>query len=445
MGTLTDTMIRNARAKAGDRLVLSDGGGLELQVTAKGVKSWYLRARVKSEDGGTGLQRRIPLGAYPAVSLSDARMEAARVRSEARTGRDPKAAAARSSLGTGKPKTVAAAAKLYGDHLEAGGRAKSYVSERSRLLTLYLLPKLGKLSPQDVDRAMLSAVVEQEAKRQLKAKQKGVQARRLASVITAMWRFLEDKGWLVRRGEADRLLVSVAAEQPRDRVLSDQELGSVAFALGLLDGKTFYDRQDNGHRPSDRATLDAMALALLLGLRGGEVTALMTEDVVDDSETGMTVLRIASRGGKTAAARRDIPLPPLALSIVRRRQKQAKHGQLFPTPSGKSVDCLTVSGLGYAASQLADKLGHRDAEGRKWTTHDLRRTLASILGERDVVEAVQKRILGHAGADVTSRVYDRSRRQKQMLEALTTAETWILERARVAAKATDKVVALTGR
>ncbi|MGQ9369606.1 tyrosine-type recombinase/integrase [Azospirillum sp. ST 5-10] len=437
MGKLTDTMIRGARPKDGKRLVLRDGAGLELQITPGGSKMWYVRVRVRQQGGGEGPQRRISLGSYPAVSLSDARREAGLAVSSARSGRDPKAAQARTALGTDRPRTVSEGATRYVGHLRDTGRSDSYIGERERLLTRYLVPELGSLSITDVDRAMLSAVVDREAKRQAKLKQKGVQARRLASVITAMWRFLEDRGWLTRRGEADRLLVSVAAEQARDRVLQDDEVGNVAVALGLLDGRTVYDREPTGFRLPDRGTFDALALALLLGLRGGEITSLRPDDVVEDADTGVVLLRIASRGGKTAAARRDIPLPPLALSIIRRRQKDVRYDFLFPSPSGKLRGALTVSALGLAARQLADKLGHRDAEGRRWTPHDLRRTLASILGEQDTVEAVQKRILGHAGADVTSRVYDRSRRLKQMQDALRSAEQWIVERARKAHGATN--------
>jgi hypothetical protein len=50
--------------------VLSDGDGLELQIHPGGTKTWYLRCRVHPDGPGAGLQRRVPLGAYPAVSLS---------------------------------------------------------------------------------------------------------------------------------------------------------------------------------------------------------------------------------------------------------------------------------------------------------------------------------------------------------------------------------------
>lgn len=106
---------------------------------------------------------------------------------------------------------------------------------------------------------------------------------------------------------------------------------------------------------------------------------------------------------------------------------------MCPSPSGKPVDRMTVDGLGAAARRIADMLAHRDAGNRRWTCHDLRRTCASILGEHDTPEAVQKRILGHVGAGVTARVYDRSRRLWQMRDALAAVEAHVIERARRAA------------
>ncbi|MCW2245136.1 integrase [Azospirillum fermentarium] len=233
-------------------------------------------------------------------------------------------------------------------------------------------------------------------------------------------------------------------ERSRDRILSDGELGELALALGLLDGRTIYQREADGTRPISRQTLDAMALALLLGLRAGEVLRIQAGNIQEDSETGFVLLRVAAHGGKTAAARRDLPLPPLALSVLRRRQQACGDGLLFPSPSGKTAGALTVDGLACAARLLTNKLGHSDLEGRRWTPHDLRRTCASILGEYDTPDAVQKRILGHASDGVTARVYDRSRRLRQMREALMSVEKHTIMQARKAAGLDTEPVRIGG-
>jgi integrase len=76
---LTDTGIR-AEKVAGRH---SDGGGLYLNVTASGTKSWlFMWVR-------EGRRREMGLGAYPAVGLSKARTKAVELRAAVEAGRDP--------------------------------------------------------------------------------------------------------------------------------------------------------------------------------------------------------------------------------------------------------------------------------------------------------------------------------------------------------------------
>ncbi len=64
---LSDAAIRAAKPSASGRLTLSDGGGLQLWVTSTGSKLWNLAYRFG------GKQTRVALGAWPAVTLKDAR------------------------------------------------------------------------------------------------------------------------------------------------------------------------------------------------------------------------------------------------------------------------------------------------------------------------------------------------------------------------------------
>ena len=60
-----------------------DGGGLYLQVTEPGSKSWIFRFSIG------GKRREMGLGPYPAVSLAAARAAAAEARSAVKSGKDP--------------------------------------------------------------------------------------------------------------------------------------------------------------------------------------------------------------------------------------------------------------------------------------------------------------------------------------------------------------------
>jgi len=63
---LTDTKIRTSKPKNKD-YKLTDGGGLYLLVTKAGGKHWKLKYRFN------GKEKKLSLGAYPSISLSDAR------------------------------------------------------------------------------------------------------------------------------------------------------------------------------------------------------------------------------------------------------------------------------------------------------------------------------------------------------------------------------------
>ena len=79
---LTDTACRNAKGRETE-YKLSDGGGLYLLVKPSGTRLWNQAYRF------SGKQKKLSHGAYPSVSLADAR----RLRDEARkllaSGVDP--------------------------------------------------------------------------------------------------------------------------------------------------------------------------------------------------------------------------------------------------------------------------------------------------------------------------------------------------------------------
>ena len=68
---LTDALIKGLKPIAGSRYSKADGGGLLLDVTPGGVKSWVFRYRVN------GKRDKLVIGRYPDVSLKAARDERA--------------------------------------------------------------------------------------------------------------------------------------------------------------------------------------------------------------------------------------------------------------------------------------------------------------------------------------------------------------------------------
>ncbi|MFN8936854.1 MAG: tyrosine-type recombinase/integrase, partial [Pseudomonadota bacterium] len=80
--TLTPTRINNAKAKA--RLYkLSDGGGLFVEVSTTGQKTWRYQYRF------AGSRRDVKIGRYPEIGVADARARHFELRSLLERGVDP--------------------------------------------------------------------------------------------------------------------------------------------------------------------------------------------------------------------------------------------------------------------------------------------------------------------------------------------------------------------
>jgi integrase len=79
---LTDTTIRNAKS-ASKAFILSDGGGLYVQITPSGGKLWRLKYRY------AGKEKLLAFGKYPEVTLSDARTKREDARKKLANNFDP--------------------------------------------------------------------------------------------------------------------------------------------------------------------------------------------------------------------------------------------------------------------------------------------------------------------------------------------------------------------
>lgn len=79
---LTDIAIRNAKSREKE-YKLADGGGLYLLVTPAGGRLWRLKYRAD------GVERKLAIGKYPAVTLADARKARDSARAKSSAGDDP--------------------------------------------------------------------------------------------------------------------------------------------------------------------------------------------------------------------------------------------------------------------------------------------------------------------------------------------------------------------
>jgi integrase len=136
----------------------ADGGGLYLQVTGTGAKSWIFRFTL------AGKAREMGLGPLSAIPLADARLQAAECRALRQKGIDPiearNAARQQTALEAAKVISFSQAAKRYMDAHKASWRNPKHRQQWENTLATYAYPIIGKLPVQSVDTDLVLKVIE---------------------------------------------------------------------------------------------------------------------------------------------------------------------------------------------------------------------------------------------------------------------------------------------
>lgn len=136
----------------------SDGGGLYLQLSPLGGKSWLFRFKI------SGRERQMGLGPAHTVSLADARTKAAECRRQRLDGIDPIVARHASRQGAkleaAKSMTFKACADAYISTHRAGWRSEKHATQWTQTLASYAFPVFGSMPVQAVDVGLVMKVIE---------------------------------------------------------------------------------------------------------------------------------------------------------------------------------------------------------------------------------------------------------------------------------------------
>lgn len=381
--------------------------GLQMRVTAAGSKTLALAYKSPA----TGKWAKVALGKYPSMSLAEARDRAIELGAEVRKGRDPIHDKRQEAL----VETFATLAARYMREHEArnsraGVRSRS-TKEAQRILDVEILPNIGRLRAEVVTRQHVMRVVEAVADRGAY-----VAADRTLGLVRTVY------NWACGTGRLDRNptlgLKKRNAGRARMRVLTPNELRIFWDAIG---------DPGSGITPPLR---DAYRLQLLTGARIGEVLGALRYEV--DLQRGTWTIG-ASR---TKSAREYlIPFSTTAVAVFREAVARCDEEEsqrterlhlpfepskwVFPSPRGRTgpIDPhAATTGLLRMRSRLA-KLGIAEP----FNTHDLRRTVATSLGELGVAEQVIERILNHAPRTIAGKHYNHAQIIGPVRHAL---ETW---------------------
>ncbi len=161
---LKDTQIKAAKAKEKD-YKLFDGGGLYLLVTKGGGKLWYLKYRIN------GKEKKIALGAYPVISIRDARAKREELKKMIAQGIDPseERKAKKKQLQkeeVKKENTFYTISQKWWENYR-DQVSESYHTRLGRALENYLYPTLKDKPIDEVSRLKVIAILEDLKKREL--------------------------------------------------------------------------------------------------------------------------------------------------------------------------------------------------------------------------------------------------------------------------------------
>ncbi|WP_241988059.1 tyrosine-type recombinase/integrase [Dokdonella fugitiva] len=131
---------------------IADGGGLYLQITASGARSWVLRFMLR------GRAREMGLGSATMVGLAEARQRAAECRRQLADGIDPIDARARARAQNAH--TFEAVATEYIDANAGGWRSAKHADQWRQSLGTYAFPVIGRMPVAAIDLAHVLRVLE---------------------------------------------------------------------------------------------------------------------------------------------------------------------------------------------------------------------------------------------------------------------------------------------
>lgn len=159
IGKLTALAVTQAKRRG----YYGDGGGLYLQVSANGSKSWVFRFKE------AGRLREMGLGPTHTISLAEAREKARDCRKQRLEAIDPiearKAERMQARFAAAKTVIFRACAERYIASHNAAWRNPKHAAQWPSTLATYVYPIFGQVPVQGVDVSLVMNVLEQEVRR----------------------------------------------------------------------------------------------------------------------------------------------------------------------------------------------------------------------------------------------------------------------------------------
>jgi len=367
---LTDKKVRNARAESPKPFQkFFDERGMYLLVTAKGQKYWRMDFRLH------GKRKTAALGAYPEISLKEARERRDNARKLIRNGQDPiqvRKAVLRTAAGVAA-NSFETIAREWIEKFRRGW-AESHAEKVLGRLERNVFPYLGGRPIADISAPELLTCL-----RRIEAKGTYETAHRTKQNCGQVFRYAIATGRALRDTAAD--LKGALAPRPKDRhhasITEPRAIGGLLRAIEGYDGA-----------PAVRAALQVLPLVFV---RPGELRyAQWSEIDLDAAEWRIPASRMKSRQTHI------VPLSTQAVAILRALHPLTSRGKLlFPSirslsrPISENTINAALRRLGYSKDQMTGH-GFRSMASTRlnemgWNRDAIERQLAHA--ERDDVRA----------------------------------------------------------
>ena len=338
--------------------------GLYLRVTPRGRKSFY--AIMKFD----GVMKRMSLGPWPGVTLTDAR---GRVRDMREAG-VPIAEI-----------TLEEVIERYIEFQRERGK-RSWKIQKGQM-KLHVIPVLGKKRPDQIRTSDLYALMET-----LDARGPAV-AENVFSVLRPLFTWARRRNWATSNPAAD-VWPDVRKSQPRERVLTNPELRAIWAAASEM----------------VEPVGDFVHVLMLTGQRRGETSRMRVDRITDG------VWTIPGEDAKNGR-QHTVPLSSTVQAII---SPIKNRPYIFSTTGGDAP----LGGFTQFKTRMDKLCGVKD-----WTYHDVRRTVTTRMAEMAIPDHVVDRILNHSVTRSTrAKHYDRYSYLREKTEAM---EAWAQELGRI--------------
>jgi len=372
----TDLMLRKLTAGGRERYEVWDQRipGFGLRISKAGTKTFMLVYRHR------GRSRRMTIGRYPVLSLSEARDKAIDALRQVEAGTDP-ILEAEKAVDTSL-QFDAVVDEFVEKHCKIHNKP-STARETERALKKHFVSRWGKRDIRDIQSGHINQILDK-----LVMGGTPIEANHVLANLKTLF------SWCVDR---DMLAISPchkirkpAKQNSRSRVLTDNELTRVWRAFDA-EGYPF------GYMGK---------LLMLTAQRRGEVTEMRWSQIDADRK----IWTIPSELAKNSREHM-LPLTDGALAILKSVPRLSDN-RVFPA---RNNDVNAISGFTRAKLRF-DKLSGVG----EWTIHDLRRTVATGLAMLGVAPHVIERVLNHVSGTFAgvAGVYNRFQYQEEMRAAL---------------------------